>query len=214
MQNWIKELTACNACSLREEGNRGPTRYSGPIDSPILIVGEGPGGVEDIYGVPLIGPSGQLLDKALWSVKLTRDRIYVTNIVKCRPRSNRTPLDSEGRFCADKHLLKEIEVVQPKVIITLGKVALHYFNNDEGAITRMRGHWIDWNGIPVMPTYHPAYLLRLTGKEQVDAKWNMYYDLKAAVDKAKESAPDYEYCSKDAPNLLYTYESLKQSRQL
>ena len=78
----LAALTDCTACHLCREGNRGPTQWSGPEDSPLMFVGEGPGGVEDEYGVPLVGPSGKLLDKALWSVGLTRDRIYVTNIVK------------------------------------------------------------------------------------------------------------------------------------
>ena len=113
MKDWLTELMSCTACHLRDEGNRGPTRYSGDCASPLMFVGEGPGGVEDEYGVPLVGPSGQLLDKALWSVGLTRDHVYVTNIVKCRPKNNRTPTLEEGRHCADIHLVKEIELVQP-----------------------------------------------------------------------------------------------------
>ena len=127
MKDWLTELMSCTACHLRDEGNRGPTRYSGDCASPLMFVGEGPGGVEDEYGVPLVGPSGQLLDKALWSVGLTRDHVYVTNIVKCRPKNNRTPTLEEGRHCADIHLVKEIELVQPKVIVCLGKVAFQYF---------------------------------------------------------------------------------------
>ena len=123
MKDWLENLMACQSCHLRQEGNRGPTRYTGNITSPLMFVGEGPGGVEDEYGVPLVGPSGQLLDKALWSVGLTRDRVYVTNIVKCRPKNNRTPTLDEGRHCADIHLIKEIDIVQPKVIVCLGKVA-------------------------------------------------------------------------------------------
>ena len=79
MKDWLAGLMNCTSCHLRDEGNRGPTRYSGDCASPLMFVGEGPGGVEDEYGVPLVGPSGQLLDKALWSVGLTRDHVYVTN---------------------------------------------------------------------------------------------------------------------------------------
>ena len=81
----------CRLCPLCDEGGRGPVLSTGPVDAPLMIVGEGPGGVEDEYGGPLVGPSGQLLDKALLSVGITRDHVYVTNIVKCRPRGNRTP---------------------------------------------------------------------------------------------------------------------------
>lgn len=213
IEAWIKALSACEACALRREGNRGPTRFSGTADSPLMLVGEGPGGVEDIYGVPLVGPSGQLLDKALWSVGVTRDRIYVTNIVKCRPKANRTPSDEEGRFCADRHLRQEIALVRPSVIVALGKVALHYFHDGEGSIMRMRGQWLDWEGIPVMPTYHPAFLLRKTGQDLVDAKWQVYYDLKAAVEKANELAPGVSLKGKNITNLLDMYHSLKLQRQ-
>lgn len=214
LEHWCQKIHSCKACALHEEGNRGPTIYSGSTESPLMIVGEGPGGVEDIYGVPLVGPSGKLLDKALWSVGVTRDKVYVTNIVKCRPRDNRTLSDEEGRFCANLHLKEEIKMIQPKVIITLGKVALHYFNQDTGSITRLRGKWLEYNGIPLMPTFHPAYLLRLTGKDLVNAKWNVYYDLKAAVDKAKELDPHYEFANNTIFDLLTYYESSKKLRQL
>ena len=121
-----------------------------------MIVGEGPGGVEDDYGGPLVGPSGQLLDKALLSVGITRDHVYVTNIVKCRPRGNRTPTMEEGRFCGSIWLAAEIALVKPKVIVGLGKVALRFFLGHEAGIIRSRGHWIDYHGIPEMPTLHPA----------------------------------------------------------
>lgn len=91
-----RAIEACHRCHLRDEGGLGPVLSTGPADAPLMIVGEGPGRVEDDYGGPLIGPSGQLLDKALASVGITRDHVYVTNIVKCRPRGNRTP-DDRGR---------------------------------------------------------------------------------------------------------------------
>lgn len=96
-----------------------------------MIVGEGPGGVEDDYGCPLIGPSGQLLDRALWSVRITRDRVYTTNVIKCRPKGNRTPTVEEGAFCAQKWLEQEIRLLQPKVILALGSVALRYFKGPD-----------------------------------------------------------------------------------
>lgn len=189
MKDWLENLMACQSCHLRQEGNRGPTRYTGNITSPLMFVGEGPGGVEDEYGVPLVGPSGQLLDKALWSVGLTRDRVYVTNIVKCRPKNNRTPTLDEGRHCADIHLIKEIDIVQPKVIVCLGKVAFQYFYGKAASIMRNRGKWFTWRGYPVMPTYHPAFLLRQTGHDLVESKWQVYYDFKAAVEKQKPKIP-------------------------
>lgn len=211
---WLGALKGCEQCALRAEENRGPTSYTGTIETPLMLVGEGPGGVEDIFGVPLVGPSGQLLDRALWSVGVTRDRIYVTNIVKCRPKGNRTPTFMEGNFCAERQLCKEIALIKPAVIVTLGKVALSFFKQEVSSIMKERGQWFNWEGIPVMPTYHPAFLLRKVGKDLVDAKWQVYYDLKTAVEKAKEANPNYQFASGEIINLLEYYGPLKKERQL
>lgn len=183
---------------------------TGPTDAPLMIVGEGPGGVEDEYGGPLVGPSGQLLDKALLSVGITRDRVYVTNIVKCRPKGNRTPTVAEGNECGGRWLAEEIRLLQPKVVVALGKVALRFFLGHDAGIIRSRGHWIDYRGIPVMPTFHPAYLLRQTGEGLKEAKWQVYYDLKAAKDRAAEAVPGWVWESDTPPNLL---EELKEVRE-
>lgn len=210
--DWEKTLFTCRHCHLASEGGRGPTGATGPLTAPLVIVGEGPGQVEDAYGVPLVGPSGQLLDRALASVGITRDRIYVTNIVKCRPRHNRTPQLAEGICCADRWLTAEIDAVRPKVIVALGKVALQYFLRAESGIVRARGKWIWWQGYPVMPTYHPAYLLRLRGNEEIAAKWHVYYDLLAAKEKAMEQVPDYVWQTDPMPDLRALYESRRRLR--
>ena len=101
------QLEKCSSCHLREDC-QAPVGWYGCPDSPIVFIGEGPGGVEDDYGCPLIGPSGQLLDKALWSVQMTRDRVLTSNIVKCRPKGNRTPDLSEADFCAKIWLEREL----------------------------------------------------------------------------------------------------------
>lgn len=202
----------CVACRLRQEGNLGPVLSTGPVPSPLMLVGEGPGGVEDDYGAPLVGPSGQLLDKALLSVGITRDRVYVTNVVKCRPRGNRTPDMAEGAFCADRWLREEIRLVQPAAIVALGKAALRYFLGHEAGIVRARGHWISWKGIPVMPTYHPAYLLRQYGRDLVQAKWDVYYDLAAAKEQAAKAAPDWVWRSENPPDLLALYAARREER--
>lgn len=200
-----REFYHCRACPLRREGGHGPVLSTGPCPAPLMLVGEGPGSVEDEHGLPLIGPSGQLLDRALLSVGITRDHVYVTNIVKCRPRGNRTPTQQEGYFCASRWLIREIGLVKPKVIIALGKPALRFFLGREAGIIRNRGHWIYWHSIPVMPTFHPAYLLRQEGHAQVEAKWAVYYDLKAARDKAAALAPDWVWKSGDMPDLTEMY---------
>ncbi|CDF27512.1 uracil-DNA glycosylase [Dialister pneumosintes] len=195
----------CNACHLRTEGGHGPVLSSGSEKSPLMIVGEGPGGVEDEKGLPLVGPSGKLLDKALWSIGITRDRVYVTNIVKCRPRNNRTPTMQEANVCAGRWLIREIQIIKPKVILALGKPALRFFLGRDVGIIRSRGQWISWRNIPIMPTFHPAYLLRLEGKSLVDAKWQVYYDMKAAKECAMKAAPDWNWKSIEPVDLLDTY---------
>jgi uracil-DNA glycosylase len=178
-----------------------------------VIVGEGPGRVEDEYGVPLVGPSGQLLDKALASVGITRNFVYTTNVVKCRPSNNRTPTVDEGQCCANIWLDAELAMVKPKVIIALGSVALKYLYHPDARITKDRGTWFETKfGIQAIATYHPAYLLRLTGKDLNRAKWEVYYDLKAALEKFYELIPNYVLKSEVPPNLLDVYESRRQSR--
>ena len=110
LESLAQELAACRECPLREAA-QAPVGWFGNYDSPIVFVGEGPGGVEDDYGCPLIGPSGQLLDKALWAAKMTRDRILTTNVIKCRPKGNRTPNIAEADFCAQRWLDKELSLI-------------------------------------------------------------------------------------------------------
>lgn len=208
-----KALLTCGRCPLARDPHHGPTSYNGSPQSLFAVVGEGPGRVEDEYGVPLVGPSGQLLDKALWSVNVTRDNIYTTNVIKCRPKNNRTPTVEEGQCCAGHWLDEEMALVQPKVIVALGSVALKYLYSPEARITKDRGRWFTTKyGIPAIGTYHPAYLLRLTGKELVRAKWETYYDLKAAVEKFAELAPGFVLKSERPPDLLAIFEERRQTR--
>lgn len=207
-----QSLLTCHACPLRKSAI-GPTSYNGSPQSPLMLIGEGPGGVEDQYGVPLVGPSGQLLDKALASVKVTRDRIYTSNTIKCRPQGNRTPTLDEACFCANLWLDKEVESVMPKTIVALGSVALKYLKGPDSRITRDRGVWFSTKyGIEAIATYHPAYLLRLTGSELVKAKWEVYYDLKAAVEKVTELAPNYKLQSEQPPDLLALFNKRREER--
>jgi len=210
-----KEMLSCKQCALHDSGNHGSTSFNGTVETPLMIVGEGPGGVEDEYGVPLVGPSGKLLDKALGSVGITRDRVYTTNVIKCRPRGNRTPTIEEGAFCAKLWLDEEIRLIKPQVIIALGSVALHYLADPGKKITKERGNWFqNATGIWTIATFHPAYLLRLTGKSLVEAKWHVYYDLKAAVDKCREipKYQDYSFSSEVPPDLLALYADRREQR--
>lgn len=144
---------------------------------------------------------------------ITRDHVYVTNIVKCRPKGNRTPSVKEGETCGKIWLEEEIRLVNPKVIIGLGKVALRFFLGHDAGIVRARGTWITYKNIPVMPTFHPAYLLRQTGESLREAKWQVYYDLKAAKEKAEESAPHWIWKSETMPDLLKQLGPVREKRK-
>lgn len=198
-----EELQACKACKFCEFA-KSPVGWFGNPESPIVFVGEGPGGVEDDYGCPLIGPSGQLLDKALWATKMTRDRVLTTNVIKCRPKGNRTPDIAEADFCAQRWLDKELEILQPKVIVALGGVALHYLGTPDMKITRQRGKWFKTKqGFDCIATFHPAYLLRMADPHLLNqAKWDVFHDLEAARDKALEQAPDSVLMSENKTDLF------------
>jgi DNA polymerase len=206
-------LFACQACPLHTAAI-GPTSYNGDPHSPLMLVGEGPGGVEDDYGVPLVGPSGQLLDKALARVGITRDRVYTTNVVKCRPAGNRTPTVDEGEFCASRWLDAEIALVQPKVIVALGSVALKYLYHAKARITADRGKWFRTrHEITAIATYHPAYLLRLTGDAERKAKWDVVHDFEAAIAEVRKLAPDWILKSPVPPDLLAQYAARREERK-
>lgn len=202
LEKLAQELQQCSKCPLRKDAIA-PVGWFGAEESPIVFVGEGPGGVEDEYGCPLIGPSGQLLDKALWAAKMTRDRVLTTNVIKCRPRGNRTPDLAEADLCAGLWLDRELELLQPKVVVALGGVAMHHLGTPDMRITRDRGRWFKTKqGFDCIATFHPAYLLRLYGKQQAEAKWNVFYDLEAARLRAAESAPDYLFMSESKTDLF------------
>lgn len=202
LQELEQELKVCQSCPLRGDAIA-PVGWYGDPHSPIVFVGEGPGGVEDEYGCPLIGPSGQLLDKALWAVKMTRDRVLTTNVIKCRPKNNRTPDIAEADFCAKMWLERELEIIQPKVVVALGSVALHFLGNPNMRITRDRGQWFRTRqGFDCIATYHPAYLLRLTGKQLVAAKWDVFHDLEAARARTLQLAPNSQLMSEEKTDLF------------
>lgn len=203
LKKLAQELSVCRQCQLCEAA-QGPVGWFGDAESPIVFVGEGPGGVEDDYGCPLIGPSGQLLDKALWAAKMTRDRIFTTNIIKCRPKGNRTPNIAEADFCAQLWLDKELEILQPKVVVALGGVALHYLGNADMRITKDRGKWFKTkHGLDCIATFHPAYLLRISNIKALNAaKWNVLHDLEAARDKVLETEPGRIMMSEEKTDLF------------
>lgn len=142
----------------------------GSRDARLVFVGEGPGADEDASGRPFVGKAGQLLDKIIGAMGLKREEVYICNVLKCRPPGNRTPNPQEIGACSP-FLEEQLELLSPKVIVTLGSPATQTLLKTTDGITRLRGHWRLYKGIRVMPTYHPAFVLRQYTKETRQAVW-------------------------------------------
>lgn len=159
LEDIVTEMGDCKRCKLSAERNRIVFGEGNPKAS-ILFIGEGPGKDEDEQGRPFVGRAGQLLTDIIEKgMKIKRGDVYICNIVKCRPPENRNPEKDEIEACLP-FLAKQIKAVSPKVIIALGKHAASTLRGREVKITQERGEWFDYEGIKVMPTYHPSYLLR------------------------------------------------------
>ncbi len=168
----------CQACPLGA-GRLRLVFGEGHPSARMLFIGEGPGRDEDLQGRPFVGKAGVLLDKMIAAIGTRRQDVYITNIVKCRPPDNRTPTPQEAQHCLP-YLKRQIELLRPAVIVTLGATPLRELLGVPGGITRLRGQWqrLDLlGGIPVMPTFHPAYVLRQYTDDVRRAVWE---DLKAA----------------------------------
>lgn len=160
----------------------------GNPDANLMIVGEGPGEDEDLSGRPFVGRAGQLLDKILDSVKINRDDIYISNIVKYRPPNNRNPNLHEVK-ASEPLLLEQIKLIRPQIIATLGNVPTQYFIETTDGITRTHGNWYDWHGMKIFPLFHPAYLLRNPSREKNSPKWQMWQDMKVLKQALDELGP-------------------------
>ena len=153
-----REAEGCEKCRLA----RGRTRVvfgTGDPDADLMFIGEGPGAEEDRQGLPFVGPAGELLDKIIQAIGLGREQVYIANVVKCRPPGNRDPQPDEAAACRP-FLRRQIELVQPRVIVALGRVAAQALLGTDQPLGRMRGRWFSVQGVPTMVTYHPAALLR------------------------------------------------------
>lgn len=152
------QVAACGLCPLCQ-GIHHKVPGQGDRQAPLMLIGEGPGQVEDEEGLAFVGPAGQLLTKMLAAISLPRDRVYICNIVKCRPPNNRVPEPAETEACK-LHLRMQFALVRPKVIVLLGSTAAKNTLGQEIRITRDRGRWFQRKGVWMMPTYHPSALLR------------------------------------------------------
>lgn len=172
------EAEACRDCKLCERRNK-VVFGSGPAGAELMLIGEGPGAEEDRQGLPFVGPAGELLGKILGAIELSREDVYIANTVKCRPPGNRDPEADEVAACR-RYLEQQIDLVAPKVIVALGRVAAQLLLQTDESLGRLRGRWHEVRGVPTRATYHPAALLR-------HAEWKRptWEDMKTVRDRLR-----------------------------
>jgi uracil-DNA glycosylase family 4 len=176
------DLGDCKRCKLHKHRNKIVFGAGNP-KAELMFVGEGPGHDEDLKGLPFVGRAGQLLTQMIEAMGLSRSDVYIANVVKCRPPENRAPEKDEVAACMP-FLLRQIDAIQPKVIVCLGNVAAQALLNTNKGISRFRGDWMEFRGSRLMATYHPAYLLRNPG-----AKPEVWADLKKVMAHLGLKAP-------------------------
>jgi len=177
------EIGDCRRCKLCE-GRTNIVFGVGDPRAQLMFVGEGPGADEDAQGEPFVGRAGKKLNEMIRAIGLEREDVYIANIVKCRPPGNRDPEPDEVATCSP-FLFRQIELIRPKAIVALGSPAAKTLLNTKAGITSLRGRWGTFRGVPVMPTFHPAYLLRKYTDENRRA---VFDDLKAARARIDEAS--------------------------
>ncbi len=179
------EVRGCPKCRLSQ--TRTQTVFGeGDPEAAIFFVGEGPGENEDLTGRPFVGRAGQLLDKMIAGMGLAREQVYIGNVCKCRPPDNRVPAADEAAACMP-YLVRQLETVRPRVIVTLGLTAAKYMLGDNKlAMGKIRGQWTSWRGVRLMPTFHPAYVLRTPTPAVKRAVWD---DLKLVLSEVGLPVP-------------------------
>lgn len=179
-----EQIATCSQCGLHC-GRTKTVPGQGHIRPDILFVGEGPGADEDKQGIAFIGLAGQLLTRLITRMGYQREEVFIANVVKCRPPQNRKPLPEEMAACLP-YLAAQIAILQPKVIVALGATALEGLLKapDKIAISRMRGKWLSYENIPLMPTFHPSYLLR-----NRSARWDVWNDMQAVLQLLGRTPP-------------------------
>ena len=160
-----RQILVCRLCVLHKFRTRA-VPGEGNRSAELMFIGEGPGRDEDAQGRPFVGRAGQLLRKIIAAMTFREDEVYITNMVKCRPPDNRVPHQEETETCSP-YLIRQIELIRPRVIVTLGRTPTDYFVPGREGMTVRRGHFGDYRGIPVMPTFHPSYLVRNEGNREL-----------------------------------------------
>lgn len=185
LEQICKDLGACQRCKL------GATRKNlvfgaGNPRARLVFVGEGPGAEEDAQGLPFVGDAGKMLNRIIAAMELQREDVYICNVVKCRPPKNRPPEEDEVSTCSP-FLLRQLQAVKPEVIVALGTSAAQALLQTKTPISKMRGKFHDFHGIPLMPTYHPSYLLRTGGNS--DSFWSVWDDMTQVLQFLKLPVP-------------------------
>ncbi len=174
-----KKVSGCKACRLYETRTN-LVFGSGNHDAALMFIGEAPGKEEDAQGLPFVGDAGKMLTNIITAMGYKREDVYIANCLKCRPPMNRSPLMDELITC-EPHLIEQIEIVKPKVICCLGRFAAQLLLKSTVAISKLRGKFYDYHGIKLMPTFHPAYLLRNPGDKRL--VWDDMKKLKKELEK-------------------------------
>jgi DNA polymerase len=174
LEERVKNCKECKLCETRTntvfgQGNR---------DSGVVLIGEGPGEDEDLQGLAFVGKAGQLLTQILEAGKISREDVFIMNIVKCRPPENRTPTAEEMAKCS-QHLESQLALLRPKIVVCLGNTPMKWLLQTTEGISKMRGKWFDWRGVKLMPMFHPSYLLRNQSRTEGSPKYQTWMDVQA-----------------------------------
>ncbi len=183
-----KDLGECQHCKLGKARKNLVFGVGNP-HARLVFVGEGPGADEDLKGEPFVGAAGQILNRIITAMGLKREDVYICNVVKCRPPGNRDPEQDEIAACAS-FLLRQLQSIRPEVVVALGKFAAQTLLETKEPISRLRGKFRDFHGIPFMPTYHPSYLLRRQGEGSMEAFWEVWDDMTQVLRLLKLPVPE------------------------
>jgi uracil-DNA glycosylase len=179
-----EDIGECTRCKLHGMGRRQIVFGVGNPSADLMFVGEAPGGDEDIQGIPFVGRAGQLLTKIIEAIGLRREDVYIANVIKCRPPENRNPEPDEVETC-EPFLFRQIDVIKPKVIVALGTFAAKALLKTQDPISRLRGRVYNYRGAKLLPTFHPAFLLR-----SPERKRDVWEDMKKVRALLQEPAGD------------------------
>lgn len=181
-----KNLGACQRCKLGATRNNLVFGVGNP-KARLVFVGEGPGADEDAQGEPFVGDAGKMLNRIITAMELKREDVYICNVVKCRPPKNRPPESDEVSTCSP-FLLRQLQSIRPEAIVALGSSAAQALLQTKVPISKLRGKFHDFHGIPLMPTYHPSYLLRTGGNS--DSFWSVWDDMTQVLQLLKLPVPN------------------------